>query len=136
MTMPSLLGSERRSWESLAELSNDDLYSILGAEPTYQGPSSTPEYLLIGVRFEKTKAAIEAGQKRLRWIMESSRTEICERWRVVKGYKEVFERIEIVAIIAELLRRHLESDQSFPLLPVAELIARSCSYSLEALCSA
>ena len=65
MTIPSLRGKERRSWESLTTLTDDELYSMLGTEPMYQGPSSKPEYLIIGATFEKTKAAIEAGRKRL-----------------------------------------------------------------------
>jgi hypothetical protein len=86
MGIPKLSARDQRALRAVQNLSDDDLFAILGAdEPIYYQPNSTPEFLLIGLRFEKTKVAITRGKKRLRQISMASHNAICEHWESLKN---------------------------------------------------
>lgn len=134
MAVPKLSAIDQRSWKSILDLKDDDLYAMLGAEPAYFQPSSTPEFLLVGIKFNKTKQTIARGKKRLRQILVASRDVICKRWESLKKQqKGQTNRALVVAIISEVIKRFPDIDP-YVSLPAAELICRSCAYSLDTLC--
>jgi len=126
---------DRKSWRALQDLEDDDLYAILGSVPTYQaGPRSFPEYLLIGVRFPKTREAIASGKKRFERFLRASRSEICKRWDSLKKHKRKLARASVVATVCEVVVRLVHLDPGLPVVPTADLICRLCGYNLDRLC--
>jgi hypothetical protein len=73
--------TDRKSWDEIRKLSDDDLYAMLGSEPSYFEPSSTPEHLILGFKFPKDAGAIKAGRERVSSVLSAYRAKICERWR-------------------------------------------------------
>ena len=125
---------DRRVWESLQRLPDDDLYAMLGVggSPDFE-PSSTPESLLFGVRFDKTELAIEAGRARFWRLLQACREAICRTWRSLKS-QTVFRQDDIAAIVSGVVKQYVDESSPFSTMPLVELVCRSCSYSLNALC--
>ena len=134
MPISRLSEKEQRSLESIGDLGDDDLYAMLGAEPIYYQPSSSADSLLIGLRLEKTRGAITRGKKRLRQLIDTIRDPICERWDSLKKRKTPLDKNALTAIICDVIRRFLNIDPSYPVVPAAILICRACAYSLDSFC--
>lgn len=135
MEIPKLSARDQRALRAIQDLSDDDLYAILGTnEPIYYQPNSTPEYLLVGLRFEKTKAAIARGKKKLRQISAASHNSICEHWESLKNQNSPIDQKTVIAIVSEAIKHFLSSNPSLPIAPAVVLVCRACSYSLDRLC--
>lgn len=134
MEIPSLSAAERSYWESIKDFTEEDLYAILGDEPTYFEPSITPDYLLFGVKYPKTPETIGRGTKRYNFVFEAVRAKICEKWKLIRDKTSSFNQEIIVALIVEAIKKLGNIDATIPTLPTAKLICMYCSYNLDNLC--
>ncbi|MBM4274777.1 MAG: hypothetical protein FJ134_10020 [Deltaproteobacteria bacterium] len=132
MDIPTLSSEDKKSWAIFQALEDDDLYSILGAEPLYK-PVSTPEALLMEVTFLKTKQTVLLGKQRFQQIKETVREKICNKWKSLKEQVSTFNQEMVVALVLESVRSFCGASH-FPCEAAAELICRACHYSLDKFC--
>ncbi len=131
--LPALSAYDRKYWLSIRTLSDDDLYAMIASGPSDFEPTTSADALLVGIRFEKTAAAMAEGKARLGRTLEAAREGICKRWAALKAQRMIEEE-HIVGLVALVVKQQLEEPYSYLVMPLVELICRGCAYSLDALC--
>jgi hypothetical protein len=135
MDIPKLSDTDRKTWQSLQSLSDEDLYALLGGEPTgFYQPISAPESLLVTVEFRKTAETIKRAIKKLGRIKEVIREEICKAWKSLKESTIFLDKMMVFALLLEIIRQSIDDSYHFPCEAAAELICRACEYNLDKFC--
>jgi len=133
--LPKLTTRERAAWEKIRVLDDADLYALMGQEPRYEIARSTPEHLLVGLEFRKTRQAIARGKGRIEDVCRTCRSEICKRWDSLRKYKKKKDKAVAVALVCEVIARVLKADPNVPIVAVGELVCRTCGFSLDKFCN-
>jgi len=135
MKIPTLSETDKKSWESLQRLNEDDLYAMLGAEPAgFYQPISAPESLLVGYLFDKTTETIARGKHKFSQILDVVRKKICEKWKSLKKKSSPIDKLMVMALLLEIIRQSIDYHHHFPCEAAAELICRACEYNLDKFC--
>jgi hypothetical protein len=135
MDIPKLSEIDKKTWESLQLLREEDLYAMLGSEPKgFYQPISAPESLLVGYLIPITAETIAKGRDWLSRILPVIREKICERWKKLRQKTSAFDRENVWALLLELIRQSIDYHHHFPCEAAAELICRACEYNLDKFC--
>lgn len=134
MKIPHLSRAELETWHSIRDLGDDELYAMIATAPSFGLPSRAKDTLVFGTLFKITRKNVERGKETLRKFLEKTRKEVCPSWFEIGKQRRKLSEVEVYALILEcviaLIGVHL-----FPSpVAVAELICRSCEYSLDRLC--
>lgn len=124
--------NHRKAIQSFDSLSDEDLLAIIGNDISYEEPETRGNELILGIRVERTKEAIDRGRARLGEFLADAKFEICKRWRQAKS-SHALDRIDVLTLVFEVTCRLDGIDPGW-VTPVTLMICRSMNYQLDALC--
>ena len=135
MTDYSLTRTQRLQYQNLAELEEDDLYAILGGDPSFRKPRRQADALSLGIVYRKTSAAVRRGKSRVAKFMTEAKKIICQEWSEFKrDHKGAIKAIEEAGIVYGVARKAMGSSIESELVAMTVLILRSAEDSLDKLC--
>ena len=135
MKVPALGKYEREAWQVFDQLSEDELYAIVGSPPVLGVPLRAEENLVLGTWIKVTRESVKRGRAEIAKVTRDVKGRLCPAWREFdKQHRRKITRAEIFALILECVVASLGLHVFPPPIATATLICKTCEYSLERLC--